>query len=208
MTSQTTKLAAALLLGTGAMASTAMAQDCFLGEIKMFGGNFPPRGYAQLDGQTLQISQHTALFSILGTTYGGDGRSTFRLPDMRGRAPVHAGSGPGLSDRRLGQSGGTEENTLTTANLPSHSHTATTTATLRATSASGRDNAPEGNVLADDGADRIYSDATADVAMGSTAIEATTVVSAAGGGLPVNNIQPFQAINYIICLSGIFPSRS
>jgi microcystin-dependent protein len=102
--------------------NTANAQEPFIGEIKMFGGNFAPRGFAFCDGQLLSISQNTALFAILGTTYGGDGRTTFGLPDLRGRVPVHAGTGPGLSSYRIGQKGGTETTTITVANLPAHSH--------------------------------------------------------------------------------------
>ncbi|MFY1113097.1 MAG: tail fiber protein, partial [Methanosarcinaceae archaeon] len=99
------------------------SSEPFIGEIRMFAGNFAPRGWAFCDGQLLPISQNTALFSILGTTYGGDGRTTFGLPDLRGRVPVHAGSGPGLSTVRLGDTGGAETVTLSQAQMPSHNHT-------------------------------------------------------------------------------------
>jgi microcystin-dependent protein len=98
-------------------------QEPFIGEIRMFGGTFAPRGWALCDGQLLSISTYTSLFSILGTTYGGDGRTTFALPDLRGRAPIHAGTGPGLSPKTLGQKGGTQTETLSIVQMPSHNHT-------------------------------------------------------------------------------------
>ena len=122
-------------------------QEGFLGEIKFFGGNFNPRGWALCDGQFLAISSATALFSILGTTYGGDGRTTFALPDMRGRSPVHQGNGPGLPSVSLGQKGGAASFALTIAQMPSHDHGATTTSTLNAYSGAGDKNSPGGNVL-------------------------------------------------------------
>lgn len=205
-----------LMLLSGAMASFAAmgattgasAQECFIGEVRMFAGNFAPRSWAFADGQLMAISQNTALFSILGTTYGGDGRTTFALPDLRGRAAVHPGHGPGLTDRRLGEKFGSETNTLTANQLPSHTHTATTTSTLKATTASGNTNIPTGNVLSDDGNDRIYAAGPADTNMGQSAVTSETTVNPAGGGLPVNNVQPSLGLNHIICLQGIFPSRS
>jgi len=181
----------------------------FIGEIIMFGGNFAPRSWALCDGQLLSIAQNTALFSILGTTYGGDGRTTFALPDLRGRAPIHAGTGPGLTNRRLGANGGSENTTLQTANIPSHNHTAElkvhsgqadlSVATAGSSiaspgSLSGRTFTPtEG-----------FKAATPDIAMNT----GTVTVGNAGGGQAVNNMEPFQVINYIICLQGTFPSRN
>jgi microcystin-dependent protein len=168
----------------------------FLGQIAMFAGNFAPSGWALCDGQLLAISSNTALFSLLGTTYGGDGQTTFALPDLRGRAPIHAGQGTGLSDKRLGQRGGAEQVTLQVSNLPSHTHS------LNASTATGTSNAPTGNVHADTSVfDKEYA-TTANTAMGTETIGNT------GGGVPVDIVQPYLTINYIIALDGDFPLRS
>jgi microcystin-dependent protein len=177
----------------------------FLGEIIIFAGNFAPRGWALCDGQLLPISQNTALFSILGTTYGGDGRTTFALPDLRGRAPMHAGQGPGLSDRRLGEQSGTETVTLTTAQIPAHTHTGTVQ--LNCNSQQGNSPTPTGNFPAADG-----SGYSADYAAASNAQMAaaggTATLANTGGGQAHNNLQPYLVVNYIIALQGIFPSRN
>lgn len=181
--------------------------DPFLAQIVMFGGNFAPRGWAFCNGQLLAINQFQALFSLLGTTYGGDGRTSFGLPDLRGRAPLHTGgttgTGPGLSTRRLGERGGSETNTLTTGQLPSHNHAAT----MRAESAAGTTGNPTGNLLGvvTTGAN-IYAPPVpaTEVSMSSDSI----VVNNTGGGQSVNNMQPYTAVNYIIALQGLFPSRS
>ncbi len=210
-------VSAAVLAATCVAGPSVQAgPEPYIGEISMFGGNFAPRGWALTDGQLLPISQYTALFSILGTTYGGDGRTTFALPDLRGRVPMHAGSGPGLTPRRLGEKGGVEQVTLTLNQIPSHTHAAssvaTTSAQLKATAAAGDSNVPTGNVLADDGTDRIYKNIAPDVDMSAEAITATTsvttTVQAAGGGQAHTNIQPYQVINFIIALEGIFPPRN
>ena len=167
----------------------------FIGEIKLFAGNFAPRGWALCDGQLLPISSNSALFSILGTTYGGDGRTTFALPELRGRVPVHPGTGPGLSNYRLGQKSGAETNTLTANNMPAHSHNIN-----QASAAEGDSNVPAGNLLARTDA-RSYTSTGPAVATGGA-------TDNAGGGQAVNNIQPYQAVNYIIALNGIYPSRS
>ena len=173
------------------------AQETFIGEIKMFAGNFAPRGWAFCDGQLLPIAQHSALFSILGTIYGGDGRTTFALPDLRGRVAIHPGHGPGLSDYRQGTTGGTESNTLTVNQIPSHTHT------VNAVAEDGNQSVPTNHLPAGTKVlDQEYSDADATTTMKSTMINNT------GGGLPVNNIQPYGTVNYIICLEGIYPSRS
>ena len=198
---------AAFALATGASVP-AMAQECFIGEVRMFAGNFAPRSWAFTDGQLLPIASNTALFSILGTTYGGDGRTTFGLPDLRGRTAIGPRTGPGLSPRTLGQKVGAETNTLNTNQLPSHSHSATTTSTLQATSTGGNSPDPTGRVLANDGTDRIYSDAAPNVSLNAAAIQSSTTVGNTGGNQSVNNMQPSLAINHIICLTGIFPSRS
>ncbi|REE80356.1 microcystin-dependent protein [Lutibacter oceani] len=183
-----------------------------LGSVIMFAGNFAPRGWAFCDGQLLAISQNTALFSILGTTYGGDGRTTFALPDLRGRAPIGSRTGPGLSPINLGQKSGTETNTLNTTQLPSHTHIAQ--GTTKVSNADGTTNNPDGKVLAVGKAvaDRttsynanIYGD-TANANMASNNV--TVTVGSTGGNLPINNRPPFLAVNYIIALQGIFPSRN
>jgi microcystin-dependent protein len=170
--------------------------DPLLGQISMFAGNFAPRGWALCDGRLLLISQYTQLYSVLGTTYGGDGRTTFALPDLRGRAPIHEGQGPGLSDKRLGQRGGAEQVILQVSNLPSHTHS------LNASTATGTSNVPTGNVHADTSVfDKEYA-TTANTAMSGTAIGNT------GGNIPVSIVQPYLTINYIIALQGTFPSRN
>jgi microcystin-dependent protein len=167
----------------------------FVGEIRMFAGNFAPRGWAFCDGQLLAVSQNDALFSLLGTIYGGDGRTTFGLPDCRGRVPIHAGHGPGLSERRLGARGGAEKVTLTTNQLPSHGHP------LHGSTANGLQADPGGNVLAGSAVLEPYEEETPTAPMASAAI------TSVGGSRSHTNLQPFLCINFIIALFGIYPSR-
>jgi microcystin-dependent protein len=170
--------------------------DPFIAEIRLFAGNFAPRGWAFCNGQILSIAQNTALFALLGTTYGGNGQTTFALPDLRGRVPISPGQGPGLSSYFLGQTGGQETVTLNTQQMPSHSHGAA------ASGEGGTAATPNGGVWAGSTArDSIYA-ATANTTMSPAAIAAT------GGGQPHPNMPPYQAINYIIALEGIFPSRN
>lgn len=169
----------------------------FIAQIVMFGGNFAPRGWAFCDGQLLAISTNQALFSILGTTYGGDGRTTFALPDLRGRYAMHPGTGPGLSPRQLGQRGGSETNTLTTQNMPAHNHAATVHASGNPADSANPDGARLGMAEA-------YSAQAASVDLAADA--ATTANT--GGGTAVNNVPPYHCVNFIIALQGIFPSRS
>ncbi|MEO0726166.1 MAG: tail fiber protein [Bacteroidota bacterium] len=172
-----------------------MGQQGFLGEVRIFAGNFAPRGWALCEGQLLAISQNTALFSILGTIYGGDGRTTFALPDLRGRAPVSQGNGPGLPDYRLGARGGNATTTLTTPNLPAHNH------------------AMQVKVNTEAGEE---TDPTTFLASSQTFAEEATTGKNLGGvqmGLTGNNTAfsnepPYLAINYIIATQGTFPSRS
>lgn len=165
----------------------------FLAEIKMFAGNFAPRGWAFCNGQILSIAQNTALFSLLGTTYGGNGQTTFALPNLQSRSPVHAGQGPGLSSIDLGQVGGSEAVTLTQAQMPAHSHLAS--ANQGAPSATR----PAGNVPAGSGS---YATASDGSTMNPGFVQNT------GGGQPHENRPPFLGINFIIALEGIFPSRN
>lgn len=170
----------------------------FIAEIKMFAGNFAPRGYAQCDGQLLAISQNTALFSLVGTIYGGDGRTTFALPDLRGRSPMHPGQGPGLSSRTIGQKSGTETNTLNSAHLPAHSHSVSPPA-----------NAGEGQKVEPDGAyPAAGEEPTKPYAPSSDTSLAGYATASAGSNQPVNNMHPFQCVLFVIALQGIFPSRN
>jgi microcystin-dependent protein len=164
----------------------------FIGQITLFAGNFAPRGWAFCDGQLLAISQNTALFSILGTTYGGDGRTTFALPDLRGRAPVHAGSsgGPGLTPRLLGEQGGEEAHTLIQSEMPAHAHGG------RASTGDQTTNRPSGAYPARGGVYASSQDTT------------TGPGEPSGGGQPHGNMQPYLGLNYIIAMEGIFPSRN
>ena len=168
----------------------------FVGEIRMFAGNFAPRGWAFCDGQLLAVSQNDALFSLFGTIYGGDGRTTFGLPDMRGRIPIHAGSGPGLSPRSLGSKAGEENVTLITNQLPSHTHT------MQASLDPGSETNPSGNLTASDLAvDAYFSNPP------STAGLASDAITSVGGSRPHTNLQPFICVNFIVALVGIYPSR-
>lgn len=166
----------------------------FIALIVQFGGNFAPRGWALCNGQILPIAQNTALFSILGTTYGGNGQTTFALPDMRSRVPVHPGQGPGLSSYDLGQAAGAESETLLATNMPAHSHTVS--ASSNPTSKN-----PSGNLPAAFGT--VAYGPTADVQMSPQMITGPN-----GGSQPFEILQPYLAINFIICLEGIFPSRN
>lgn len=168
----------------------------FVGEIRMFAGNFAPRGWAFCDGQLLAVSQNDALFSLLGTIYGGDGRTTFGLPDLQGRIPLHTGHGPGLSERRLGSKGGAEKVTLTVNQLPGHSHP------LEARAAVADTRNPQGKVLGQP-ATFLY-----------TPVPTTPLVSMSpqavghvGGSRSHTNLQPYLCIHFIIALVGIYPSR-
>lgn len=171
--------------------------DPFIGQIQPFGFNFPPRGWMFCDGQILAINNYTALFSLLGTTFGGDGRTTFGLPDLRGRSIVHIGSGPGLSHISWGQQGGRESITLATANLPSHNHA--TVMNLGGTA----EEAGAGHFLAS--SSTIFAE---DAAAGSTLNAGAISSGNTGGGQAYNNRNPFLGINVSIAIVGIFPSRN
>lgn len=175
--------------------------DPFLGEIRMVGFNYAPTGWALCNGQLLQISQNSALFALLGTTYGGDGRSTFALPDLRARVPLHQGQGAGTSVYSPGQSGGVEKVTLTAAQVPAHSHG------LAAHDGTGSSPSASGNFIASP------SDATTGEALNAFSPTANVVmnaqaISASGGGQPHENMQPYLCLNFIIATEGIFPPRS
>lgn len=168
----------------------------FVGEIRMFAGTFAPRGWAFCDGQLLAVSQNDALFSLLGTIYGGDGRTTFGLPDARGRLPIHAGTGPGLSQRRLGSQAGAERVTLTVNQLPSHGHP------LQASPAPATVPNPGDAVPAETTTDRVYRPGAGTVSL------ANSSVTSVGGSQPHSNVMPFLCVHFIIALVGIYPSRT
>jgi microcystin-dependent protein len=176
-----------------------------IGEIRMFAANFAPRNWALCQGQLLAIASNNALFAILGTTYGGDGRTTFALPDLRGRAPIGSGQGPGLSNYRLGQKGGQQDTTLTVLNLPSHTHTAT--GSVHPGAFNGRGifvDTPAGNYPAS-GTETIYGKPP-NANLGES--QASITIGITGGSQYFNIQQPLLGMNYIICLFGIFPSRN
>lgn len=174
----------------------------FLGEIRMFAGNFNPRGWAFCKGQLLPISQNDALYALIGTTYGGDGQETFGLPDLQGRLPINQGQGPGLSNYIIGQKGGTESVTLTIQQMPAHSHT------LSATTTVGNQPAPTNTSFPATllGTAELYAVPGANPlkqgAMNNNSI------SAVGGNQPHENRMPALVINFIIALEGVFPSRN
>lgn len=178
----------------------------FIGEIVMFAGNFAPRGWAFCEGQLLPISQNTALFSILGTTYGGDGRTTFGLPDLSGRLAIHAGTGPGLSTRNLGAKFGSENETLTINQLPSHNHLATSTTEIAVNTSAGEEGIGNGQ-HATSHLNAFSATATDNKYLGSNSSSVSTVGNT-GGNQSHTNVQPILAVNYIIALQGTFPSRN
>jgi len=211
-------MSATVLLAAGLQSSPAEAcggTQSYIGTMCVFAGNFSPRNYALANGQLLAISQNQSLFAILGTTYGGDGRTNFALPDTRGRSLIGAGNGPGLSNYNLGQRGGVETVTLNVNQLPAHNHGATTTVTATATAngnSAGNQTNPDGNVWAQKGRTNIYSDQTPDVTMSASAIDvtatATTAVANSGSGQSHENRSPYLAVNWIIALQGLFPPRN
>ena len=170
----------------------------YIGEIIMFAGNFAPKGWMLCQGQLLSIAQNTALFSILGTTYGGDGVTTFALPDFRGRYPMQQGQGPGLTPRSLGEQGGSESVTLVSTQMPAHNHT------LVCSNAQSDLSIPAANVLGADqgGATLNYVAGPLDATMNPATI------GVAGGSQPHQNMSPFLALNFIIAVQGIYPSRN
>ncbi|MGA8213804.1 MAG: tail fiber protein [Candidatus Sulfotelmatobacter sp.] len=167
----------------------------FLGEIRMFAGNFAPQGWAMCNGQLLSISQNTALFALLGTTYGGDGTTTFALPNLQSRIPIHQGQGVGLSPYVIGQLSGTENVTLLTSQLPQHTHAA------NADSGSGGVSNPANTYWASSANTKQYAPST-------NAAMAPSAMSQTGGSQPHTNIMPYLAVSFIIALEGIFPSRN
>jgi len=171
--------------------------DPFVAEIRIFPFNFAPTGWAFCDGQILPLSQNTALFSLLGTTYGGDGKSNFALPNMQGNVPMHPGQGPGLSLHDLGETGGSDTVTLLDSEMPSHAHT------MMAFASPGNRLTPVGNAISrENGATTFVPGNPATVAMSDQAI------APAGGDQPHNNMQPYLTLNFCIALQGVYPPRT
>ena len=168
----------------------------FIGEIRMFAGNFAPRGWAYCDGQLMNVNQNEPLFSLVGTIYGGDGRTTFGLPDLRGRIPIHAGQGPGLSSRRIGEKSGAETHTLNANEIAPHSHA------LHASTDQASDSSPAGNTLGTEASSNIYGDSV-NIAMAGDAI------APSGSTAPAShsNLMPTLCVHFIIALVGVYPSR-
>jgi microcystin-dependent protein len=188
----------------------------FLGMLALFPYNFAPRGWAFCNGQILPITQNTALFSLLGTTFGGNGQTTFALPDLRGRVPIHSGTGPGLSNYDLGQVGGSETVTLTVNNMPIHTHVITMSdlkATMQVHNGPGDKRSAAGNVLANEaaGVTAVYSSDTSSlVSMAGAALSVPqdSKTGPVGNNTPFDQRQPYLAVNFCIALEGIFPSRN
>ena len=168
----------------------------YVGEIRMFAGNFAPNGWMFCQGQTLPISENDVLFQLIGTTYGGDGQETFNLPNLASRVPIHMGTGKDGVTYQLGEMAGTEQETLTIQQIPSHNHA------LLASTGPGSLNAPAGNVTGESASVKIYIEDTPGTPMNASAI------SPVGGSQPHENTQPFLCINFIISLFGVFPSQT
>jgi microcystin-dependent protein len=168
----------------------------YVGEIRMFAGNFAPAGWALCDGRPMPISEHEVLFQLIGTTYGGDGQETFDLPNLQSRLPVHMGQGPGLQSYQLGEQAGVESVTLNTNQIPSHNHA------FVASTAGGTANTPSGNVVASPAVTKLYRLTAPSDALPANLVQPT------GGSQPHDNLMPYIAITYIISLFGLFPSQT
>ncbi len=216
-------LAVGMIVAASMRPSAFQASDQFIGQIAWVGFNFAPRGWARCEGQLLSISQNTALFSLLGTTYGGNGQTTFALPDMRGRVLMAPGQGPGLTPRFLGELGGQEAVTLTTSQMPAHTHASdhqhtipALPLTVLASDVRANSDFPGGRVLAAPAKGQlIYTDGGATVPMGSSGFTPATTTGVAGGNvaisgqsLPHSSMPPYNTLTCIIALEGIFPSQN
>ncbi len=186
----------ALMLAATAPSVFAQATDPFLGQLALVPYNFPPKGWALCNGQLLSINQNQALFALLGTTYGGNGQTTFALPDLRGRVPISSGQGPGLSNYILGQTGGEESHTLTVSEIPAHSHL------LSADTSVGTSERPNGGLPARNAAGVPQYGGSATGTMSASGVQSS------GGSQPHNNMQPYVTLNWIIALQGVFPSQN
>lgn len=185
-----------VLMSLFSVNKTVAQSEPFIGQIAVVAFNYAPQGWAKCEGQLLPIAQNQALFALLGTTYGGDGVTTFALPDLRGRVPMGDGNGPGLTPRVLGEKSGSETNTLTIAQMPMHNHT------VNASTVDGDQNLPTGSIPANTKAlDKEYTASAANTTM------SPSMIGVSGGSQPVNNIQPYTTLTYIIALQGVWPTR-
>ena len=202
-----TSACAALALSAFAIQPVS-AQQPFLGELMYGGFNFAPQGWTPCNGQILLISQYSALFSLLGTNYGGNGTSNFALPDMQGRVPVGQGQGPGLSPYYVGQIGGSPNETVLISNMPSHTHSVSISgATISASSATASSAVPAGHALANTGRNLAYNSTAPDVTLG-TAITVTGVTGATGSNVPISTVPPYLTVSCNIAMQGVFPPRN
>ncbi|MXO83895.1 phage tail protein [Altererythrobacter aestiaquae] len=199
-----TAIAAMSLAVTGVSAPASAGPNDYLGELSLVGYTFCPRGTFGADGQLLPIAQWTALFSLYGTQFGGDGRTTFGLPDLRGRTAIGQGNGPGLTPRNVGQKSGTETVTLTAAQIPSHSHTGQVRAENTANADTGN---PAGNAIGRT-TTPIYSDTAVPVAGGALHPGTLHIDVSGGGNQSHQNMQPFQVMRYCVANTGVYPSRN
>ena len=184
-----------------------MSTEPFIGEVKLLGFYFAPRGYMNCQGQIISIAQNTALFSLLGTTYGGDGQTTFALPDLQGRVPVGQGQGPGLPPYEIGQLAGTTSTTITTAQMPQHAHTLVNMhVQVKASTNNAGEQSPDGTFPATTGTAAYADAATNGTFTGGTVVSGSTDV--AGTGYPIGIMNPFLCMNFSIAIEGIFPSRN
>lgn len=177
-----------------------------IAEIRMFASNFAPRSWLFCQGQTMNIAQNTAMFSLLGTTYGGNGQTTFGIPDFRGRVPVGTGQGPGLSNHVLGDLSGAENFIVNNTSLPAHTHVLSGSITMKGNAATGDTDTPQANYPAGLTGTNMYSTVNNGSGLGNMKLALTGAVT--GSSQPVNNVQPVMGMNYIICQFGIFPSRN
>ncbi|KIX22243.1 tail protein [Flavobacterium sp. 316] len=185
-----------------------MSTEPFIGEIKIFGFYFPPRGYMTCQGQILSIAQNTALFSLIGTTYGGNGQTTFALPDLQGRMPIGQGQGPGLPNYNIGQKSGNTTVTLLSTNLPAHIHTLNNVhVLLKASSGNADEISPDGNFPATTN-NPIYSGNGASPGVFTGGTQVTGSTDPTGSNIPLSIMNPYLTINYSIATVGIFPSRN
>lgn len=199
-------LAGLVIVGSTTSAPVRAQYDPFIGQVTLFGFGFCPRGWAPAAGQLVPIAENSALFSLLGTIYGGDGRTTFALPDLRGRVPIGSGEGPGLTDYAIGQRGGAETVELDTSQIPSHTHPATTSVVQHGTSAAAATGDPTGALAANTGRTPAYARGTT-VSMDEGAVTAVTTVAPAGGGKAHENRPPYLTMTWCMAMQGIYPSR-